>query len=198
MANMLTRIRLYAAQNNASYMGLESTAGRLKALREQLAVRHETDKAKKDLGIWAQAKIRETRTALETEARELDDRLAFMNEDRKSIPEAEREIDDAEKKAVLSEGMNTLGKGFASMVAMTTLADPIRRLFTQDSTIAEMIVKSAVISTAIIALLSIVFKAVDMLVSRDLGKSVCSIRDALEFSSKMIGKPKEGLVKSEG
>ena len=193
MAHQLTRLRLYAAWRNASFLGLEGTAGRLKVLRRQLAIKHLDDKGENDQRIWAHAKIDDTKRMLDKEASDIDRRLNNISATRGRYPTSDIELEDVEVNLGTSRAINRVGKALMSIVVFIGMYDPIRHLLQDDFSRWEAVKVGAALVTALMAL----FKLVDMFVSKDLEYCVASIRGALDFSAQTVRKPRESLAKEE-
>ncbi|MFH0737454.1 MAG: hypothetical protein V1827_02060 [Candidatus Micrarchaeota archaeon] len=194
MAHQLTRLRLYAARKNAKFMGLPETAGRLKVLSKQLSRNRLSRQQERDRVIWARAKIEETQRHLIIEAKTNGAQIAAMMERRAAGFEDAQELDDSEHHAMVSYGMNRLGKMILWAGSFIAMADPIKRLFSQGASVLESVKPFAILSAAIVASVLIV----DMFVSKNIDRCVYSVRDALEFSKRSIGKPCKELAKERG
>jgi len=159
MAYIGTRVRLYASQVNANAMGLERTAGRLKALRDGLR-RHKklSDPERKDNLKWALAKLEDTKKNIDAEAKELGVRY---------------EVYDNMSMSCL---LNRMGKFMGVVASVTAMFSHIKHILAERC--SHLHIFGVIAGTA--ALVAASFHIADRFFSRDLDESVYNTKAVVD------------------
>lgn len=160
-------MRLYAAQVNTNAMGLERTAGRLKALRNGLR-RHKdlSDPERKENLIWALAKLEDTKKNVRSEAKEFG---------------AKGEVYDNMTNSCLT---NRILKFAGTVISLTIMSSYIREILTQVS--SHLRVFGVLATTA--GLVALSFHIADRFFSRDLDESVHNTKTVVDKCRKTLAK----------
>ena len=198
MVNRFTLFRLHVAQGNAKLMGFETTASRLRLLRRQLSRKDLTEPSQmQNRDMWARGKILETRQRLADEIADMDARLSLRNAVKQECENRGRSepagMDESERHYLISTITNRMGKYTLALGAFFIMIDPIKHLFTHDSSLWGAAKVFAVFSAIVVA----GWNAVDLFVSKSPESCGSSVNRALDWADKGLKHAKDSLIKDE-